>query len=91
MTLNTPRHWTGVLLLGLAAALATLPALLPALAIGLVVGLLQAATSIQEATLSFIPKLIGVFLALVLFGGVTGGLLADYLREAASAIPLMAR
>ena len=71
--------------------LATLPALLPALAIGLVVGLLQAATSIQEATLSFIPKLIGVFLALVLFGGVTGGLLADYLREAASAIPLMAR
>ena len=56
-----------------------------------VVGLLQAATSIQEATLSFIPKLIGVFLALVLFGGVTGGLLADYLREAASAIPLMAR
>ncbi|TPE60138.1 flagellar biosynthetic protein FliQ [Sandaracinobacter neustonicus] len=71
--------------------LATLPALLPALAIGLVVGLLQAATSIQEATLSFIPKLIGVFLALVLFGGVIGGLLSDYLREAASAIPMMAR
>lgn len=71
--------------------LASLPALLPALAIGLVVGLLQAATSIQEATLSFIPKLIGVFLALVVFGGITGGLLADFLREMAAAIPLMAR
>ena len=71
--------------------LATLPALLPALAIGLVVGLLQAATSIQEATLNFIPKLIGVFVALVLFGGVIGGLLADFLREAVGAIPLMAR
>ena len=71
--------------------LATLPALLPALAIGLVVGLLQAATSIQEATLSFIPKLIGVFVALVLFGGVIGGLLADFLREAVGAIPLMVR
>jgi flagellar biosynthetic protein FliQ len=71
--------------------LASLPALLPALAIGLVVGLLQAATSIQEATLSFIPKLVGVFLALVVFGGVTGGLLADFFREMAAAIPLMAR
>jgi flagellar biosynthetic protein FliQ len=71
--------------------LASLPALLPALLIGLVVGLLQAATSIQEATLSFIPKLVGVFLALVVFGGVTGGLLADFLREMAAQIPLMAR
>jgi flagellar biosynthetic protein FliQ len=71
--------------------LARLPGLLPALAIGLVVGLLQAATSIQEATLSFIPKLIGVFVCLVLFGGVIGGLLADFLREAVGAIPLMAR
>jgi flagellar biosynthetic protein FliQ len=71
--------------------LASMPALVPALLIGLVVGLVQAATSIQEATLSFVPKLVGVFLALLLFGGVTGGLLADFLREAAAAIPLMAR
>lgn len=71
--------------------LAALPALGAALLIGLVVGLLQAATSIQEATLSFVPKLVGVFLALLLFGGITGGLLADFLREAMAAIPLMAR
>lgn len=71
--------------------LASLPALVPALIIGLVVGLLQAATSIQEATLSFVPKLVGVFLALVLFGGITGGLLVDFFRESATAIPLMAR
>jgi flagellar biosynthetic protein FliQ len=71
--------------------LASLPALVPALIIGLMVGLLQAATSIQEATLSFVSKLVGVFLALVLFGGITGGLLVDFFREAAAAIPLLAR
>lgn len=71
--------------------LASLPALLPALAIGLVIGLLQAATSVQEATLTFVPKLIGVFLALLLFGGITGGLLTDLFREMASVIPLMGR
>lgn len=71
--------------------LACLPALVPALVIGLVVGLLQAATSIQEATLSFVPKLVGVLLTLMLFGGITGGLLVDFTREMAAAIPAMAR
>lgn len=71
--------------------LATLPALLSALAIGLVIGLLQAATSINEATLSFVPKLIGVFLVLMLFGGLIGGLLLDFTREAMEAIPALAR
>jgi len=71
--------------------LATLPALVPALAIGLVIGLIQAATSINEATLSFVPKLVGVFLAIMLFGGITGGLLMDFTREMAAAIPAMAR
>ena len=71
--------------------LATLPALLAALAIGLVVGLLQAATSINEATLSFVPKLIGVFLVLLLFGGLIGGLLLDFTREVMDAIPQLAR
>lgn len=71
--------------------LASLPALVPALIIGLVIGLLQAATSVQEATLSFVPKLIGVFLALLLFGGITGGLLMDLFRDLAAAIPAMGR
>ena len=39
-----------------------------ALAIGLFVGLIQSATQIQEQTLSFVPKIVAVFLALVFFG-----------------------
>jgi flagellar biosynthetic protein FliQ len=72
-------------------SLAVLPALVPALVIGLVIGLVQAATSINEQTLTFVPKLLGVFLALALFGGITGGLLVDFMREMVAAIPLMAR
>lgn len=45
-----------------------MPMLLVALITGLVVSIFQTATSIQEQTLAFIPKIIGVFLALVLFG-----------------------
>ena len=41
------------------------PLLLVALIIGLVVSIFQAATQINEATLSFIPKLVGIFFALV--------------------------
>jgi flagellar biosynthetic protein FliQ len=71
--------------------MAVMPALLPALAIGLLVGLIQAATSVNEVTLSFVPKLVGVLAALLLFGGMTGGLLLDYTREVMAAIPAMAR
>lgn len=82
---DTARHALWVL------TLASLPALVPALVIGLVIGLLQAATSVQEATLTFIPKLLGVFLAILLFGGVTGGLVLDFTRAVMAAIPDMAR
>ena len=44
------------------------PLLLAALAVGLIVGVLQAATQIQEQTLSFIPKLLALVVALVLMG-----------------------
>ena len=44
------------------------PLLLAALGVGLIVGIFQAATQIQEMTLSFIPKLAGMVLALSLFG-----------------------
>jgi len=44
------------------------PLLLTALFVGLALGIIQAATSINEATLSFIPKLICVLVALLLFG-----------------------
>lgn len=47
---------------------ASLPLLLTGLLIGLIVSIFQTATSIQEQTLAFVPKIIGVFLALILFG-----------------------
>ena len=44
------------------------PMLITSLVIGLVVSILQTVTSIQEQTLTFVPKLIGVFLIIMLFG-----------------------
>jgi flagellar biosynthetic protein FliQ len=44
------------------------PILLTALAVGLAVSLIQSVTSIQEATLTFVPKMAGVALAIVLCG-----------------------
>ena len=51
------------------AVMVATPILGTALAVGLLIGIIQAATSIQEMTLSFIPKLAVMVLALVLFGG----------------------
>ena len=45
-----------------------LPVLLVSLCIGLIVSIFQTVTSIQEQTLTFVPKIICVFLALVFFG-----------------------
>lgn len=46
----------------------SLPALLVSLVIGLLVSIFQTITSIQEQTLTFVPKLIGIFVALLLTG-----------------------
>lgn len=46
----------------------SLPVLLTSMVVGLVVSVLQAVTQVQEQTLSFVPKLIAVMLALVIFG-----------------------
>jgi flagellar biosynthetic protein FliQ len=48
--------------------LVTLPILLVAMAVGLIIGILQTATSIQEQTLIFIPKILAVFLFIILVG-----------------------
>jgi flagellar biosynthetic protein FliQ len=68
-------------------ALATAPILIPALLAGVVLGMIQAATSINEATLSFVPKLIVVAFMLALFGGSIMFLVADFTREIFSRIP----
>ncbi len=46
----------------------SLPVLLVSLCVGLVISIFQTVTSIQEQTLTFVPKIICVFLSLVLFG-----------------------
>jgi len=72
-------------------ALVTVPVLVPALVAGLVLGMVQAATSIQEQTLSFVPKLIVVGLCLALFGGAMLALVADFTRDMYARIPDLVR
>lgn len=47
---------------------ASMPMLLLSLVVGLLVSIIQAVTQIQEATLSFVPKIISVFLSILVFG-----------------------
>lgn len=65
------------------------PLLLVALIIGLIISIFQAATQINEATLSFIPKLVGVFIALVLAGPWMLSVMLDYMRGVFTGIPGM--
>jgi flagellar biosynthetic protein FliQ len=66
------------------------PLLLTALIIGLVVSIFQAATQINEMTLSFIPKLVGMFGVLIISGPWMMGLLLDYMTRLYSSIPYLA-
>lgn len=61
--------------------------LLPALAVGLLVSLFQAATQINEMTLSFIPKLLVTVAVLVLGGSYILGALSDYTVRLFQSIP----
>ncbi|MDD4910881.1 MAG: flagellar biosynthesis protein FliQ [Sideroxydans sp.] len=66
------------------------PLLLTALIIGLAVSIFQAATQINEMTLSFIPKLVGIFVVLLLAGHWMIGLILDYMTRLYSSIPYLA-
>jgi flagellar biosynthetic protein FliQ len=57
------------------------PMLIVSLVVGLIVSVLQTVTSIQEQTLTFVPKLIAVFLVLMLFGGWIFNSLKEYTVE----------
>ena len=59
-------------------ALASAPILIPALLAGLILGMIQAATSINEQTLSFVPKLLVVAFSIMIFGSLILGLLSDF-------------
>jgi flagellar biosynthetic protein FliQ len=68
-------------------ALLAAPVLLTALGVGLIVGVLQAATQIQEMTLSFIPKLLGVAIALAVTGAWMLQILTDFTERLITSIP----
>ena len=65
------------------------PVLLTALIVGLLVSIFQAATQINEQTLSFIPKLVGMFGVLIIAGPWMVGLMVDYMQRLFSNIPWM--
>ena len=52
----------------LAALLISAPVLVPIMVIGLVISILQVVTQVQEISLTFVPKIITVFVAVVVFG-----------------------
>ncbi len=66
------------------------PLLLVALATGLIVSIFQAATQINEMTLSFIPKLVALFTTLVLAGPWMLSVMLDYMRQVFESIPSLA-
>ncbi|GAA4342308.1 hypothetical protein GCM10023144_44200 [Pigmentiphaga soli] len=65
------------------------PLLLAALAVGLVVSVLQAATQINEMTLSFVPKLLAIFAAALIAGPWMLSIATDYIRRVLTNIPFM--
>ena len=65
----------------------TAPILVPALVIGFVISLLQSMTQIQEFTLAFVPKLVGVGVALLVSGGWMLQTLVDFTRDLFALVP----
>ncbi len=66
------------------------PILIVAMVVGLIVSILQATTSIQEQTLTFVPKIAAILLVLAFLGSWMFGSLAQYTRELFKMIPQMA-
>ncbi len=69
--------------------LVSLPLLGIALAVGLLIGIFQAATSINEMTLRFIPKLVAVGVALAIFGGWQINTIVEFTRSVFQRIPAL--
>ncbi|MDD3799406.1 MAG: flagellar biosynthetic protein FliQ [Novosphingobium sp.] len=62
-------------------ALVAAPVLLSSLAVGVVIGIIQAATSVNEQTLTFVPKLAVIALVLVVFGASMMALVGDFAQD----------
>ncbi len=56
----------------------SLPILITGLVVGLIISIFQTATSIQEQTLAFVPKIIAVFIAIIVFGSWILNMLSTY-------------
>ena len=65
--------------------------LVPMMIVGLIIGIIQAATSISEQTLSFVPKLIALGVCLVVFGSAAVELLTEFTGELFSLIATIGR
>jgi flagellar biosynthesis protein FliQ len=63
------------------------PTLLTALIVGLIVSIFQAATQINEATLQFVPKLVAMFIVLILLGPWMLQYMVDYIQRLFGSIP----
>jgi flagellar biosynthetic protein FliQ len=71
-------------------ALISMPILGVSLVVGLIISIFQATTSIQEQTLTFVPKLIAIVLAIVIFGPWMVGTLMEFSTQLFDMIPQMA-
>ncbi len=67
------------------------PILFATLLVGLVVAIFQATTSIQEQTLTFVPKIITILIMLALLGGWMFSFMASYTMNIFNLIPLLVR
>jgi flagellar biosynthetic protein FliQ len=67
------------------------PVLVVAMVVGLIVSIFQATTSIQEQTLTFVPKILAIMLTLAFLGSWMFGSLGEYTRQLFAMIPQMAR
>lgn len=67
------------------------PVLIALLVVGLIIGILQAATSVNESSVAFIPKLLVIAVVLLVAGPVSLALFVDYLREVIMDLPDLLR
>ena len=67
------------------------PILFATLLVGLVVAIFQATTSIQEQTLTFVPKILTILIMLALLGGWMFSFMASYTMNIFNLIPLLVR
>ncbi|HEX7758556.1 MAG TPA: flagellar biosynthesis protein FliQ [Caulobacteraceae bacterium] len=62
------------------------PILIVGLVVGVAIGLFQALTQIQEATLIYAPKIVAIFISLLIFLPFMGGLMSSFMRHIAARI-----